>query len=82
VRKWRSKVDGEQTCADLDKRLRAHPPYAPPSSPPVAPSSKMEVMKASTIFEAGARKKFVFRKGVQTRNAPQNAQLRRLRSRG
>jgi hypothetical protein len=64
VPKWRSKVDGEQTCADLDERLRAHPPYAPPSSPPVAPDSKMEVMKASTIFGAGARKEFVFRKGV------------------
>jgi hypothetical protein len=73
VRKWRSKVDGEQTCANLDECLRAHPPYAPPSSPPVAPDSKMEVMKASTIFGAGARKEFVFRKGVQTRNAPQNA---------
>jgi hypothetical protein len=73
VRKWRSKVDGEQTCADLDERLHAHPHYAPPSSPPVAPDSKMEVMKASTNFGAGARKEFVFWKGVQTRNAPQNA---------
>jgi hypothetical protein len=73
VRKWRSKVDGEQTCADLDKRLRLHAPYPPPSIPSVAPDSKMEVMKASTIFGAGARKEFVFRKGVQTTNAPQNA---------
>jgi hypothetical protein len=37
VRKWRSIVDGEQTCAVLDERLRAHPPYAPSSIPPVAP---------------------------------------------
>jgi hypothetical protein len=73
VRKWRSKVDGEQTRADLNERLRAHPPYAPLSIPPVAPDSKIEVMKASTIFGAGARKEFVFRKGVQTRNAPQIA---------
>jgi hypothetical protein len=70
VSKWRSKVDGEQSCADLDEGLRAHPPYVPLSAPPVALDSKMDVMKASSIFGAGTSKEFVFRKGVQTRGAP------------
>jgi hypothetical protein len=82
VRKWRSKVDGEQTCADLDERLRAHPPYAPPSVSPVAPGSKMEVMKASTIFGVGARKEFVFRSGSRQETPHKTFQLWRLRSRG
>jgi hypothetical protein len=73
VRKWRRKVDENQTCADLDQRLSAHPPYAPPPPPAVEQDPKMDVIKARSIFGGGAKREFVFRKGVQTRGAPPNA---------
>jgi hypothetical protein len=73
VRKWRRKADGDQTCADLDGLLSAHPPHAPTPTPAVESDPKMDVLKARSIFEGSARREFVFRKGVQTRGAPQNA---------
>jgi hypothetical protein len=73
VRKWRRKADGDRTCADLDGLLSAHPPYAPTPTPAVEPDPKMDVLKARSIFGESAKREFVFRKGVQTRGAPQNA---------
>jgi hypothetical protein len=72
IHKWRRKEDEDQTCADLDQRLSAHPSYVPPPLPAVEADAKMDVIKARSIFGGGAAKEFVFRKGVQMRGAPAN----------